>query len=69
MLASKRTRTGQYIIYWYDYYGGRLRYKETAETLTEATTMAKLFLAANAETKSYTIDRRLFNSLDSEASL
>jgi hypothetical protein len=55
------------MINFYDRYGGKLKGKETAETLTRATSQAKQFLIANAEAVSYTIDRRLHNSLDGES--
>jgi hypothetical protein len=69
MLSSSRTQTGQYIIFYYDRYGGKLKYKNHARSFTEAGKKAEDFLLATPEASSYTIDRRLFNSLDPEATL
>jgi hypothetical protein len=69
MLASSRTLTGQYIILFYDRYGGKLKHKESTASYERAILTAETFIASNEEATSYTVDRRLFNSLDPLAPL
>jgi hypothetical protein len=66
-----RLNTGEYKVDYYDGYGSKLRdMTETAVSLDESHTVAKARLDTTltdgdlATAKSYTVDRRIFNSLE-----
>jgi len=64
--------TGQYIIYYYNNKGSKLKdIAETCNKLTDARELAEETLESSEDlwynAVSYTIDRRLINSLDEES--
>lgn len=57
--------TGNYIIRYYDKYGTLTReIKDESESFTQAHEKGDLCLSQNIELKSFTIDRRIHNTLD-----
>ena len=58
-------KTGDYLILYYNRLGTKLRgFKDYAETLTDAKEMAEETLLLEKDVCSYTVDRRLYNSMD-----
>jgi hypothetical protein len=57
--------TGQYIIKMYDKYGTPIKQKEeVTETYTQSLAIGRQVVAKDPDVTSFTVDRRLFNSLD-----
>lgn len=59
------TPTGNYIIRYYDKYGSLTReIKDDSDSFTQAQKKGNLCLSEHTELRSFTIDRRVHNTLD-----